>query len=73
MKQLIFAIKATKIIFNNKQAYLNLLQIYLFFQPNKIYAQEYYDKLNIPPHHSSFNSNKKSFQLIIDNLEELSI
>ena len=50
-----------------KQAYLNLLQIYLFFQPDKIRAQEYFDKLDMPPHHASFNNNRKAFKLLIEN------
>jgi tetratricopeptide (TPR) repeat protein len=50
---------------------LNLIQIYLFFNPNANKAKEYFDKLNIPPYHSSFKDNRKPFQIFIDNLHEI--
>ena len=55
--------KAVNLRPNNKQTYLNLLQIYLFFKPSKNKAAEIFNKLNHPPYHSSFKSNKNKFQL----------
>ena len=50
---------------------LNLLQIFIFFQPDKGMAIKYYERLDHPPYHSSFKNNRKSYKIFIDNLPEI--
>lgn len=54
-----------------KQPYLNLLQIYLFFKPDKIMARKYFDILNNRPYFTAFSKRRKDFSLYIDNFESI--
>jgi hypothetical protein len=54
-----------------KQPYLNLLQIYLFFKPDKIMARKYFDILNIRPYFTAFSNRRKEFSLFIDKFDSI--
>ncbi|MBK7031281.1 MAG: hypothetical protein IPH45_19685 [Bacteroidales bacterium] len=55
----------------NKWAALNLLQIYLFFEPDKAKAIKYYEQSLQPPQITGFKNQKKSLHSIIENLDEI--
>jgi tetratricopeptide (TPR) repeat protein/predicted amidohydrolase len=58
-------------ISGQKQPHLNLLQIYLLFRPDVNIAQLYYDILIERPRLKAFNSSRKKYLTIMENLEPL--
>ncbi len=58
-------------ISKTRQANFNLLQIYLFFKPDKEKAKENYDLLMVSPRFHSFNSSRKKYEDIIQNIESI--
>ncbi|MEK0337176.1 MAG: tetratricopeptide repeat protein, partial [Nitrosopumilus sp.] len=64
--------KALAINPKNEFLLLNLLQIFLFFKPDKTKAKVFYDKLNdIRPAYPSFKNNRKNYEVSIENLSEI--
>ena len=63
-------LKAIKVS-RHKQPYLNLLQIYLFFKPDKQRAKENYDVLMERPIPSHFNHNRRRYLSIINSLDSI--
>ncbi len=58
-------------ISRQRQSNLNLLQIYLFFKPDKQKAKEHYDLLMVPPRLHAFNSSRKKYESIILDIESI--
>ena len=52
-------------------SYLNLLQIYLFFEPDAQKATENFNILSEAPRHKAFNSSRRKYEQIISNLQYL--
>ncbi|PCJ84320.1 MAG: hypothetical protein COA57_09450 [Flavobacteriales bacterium] len=64
--------KALGINPKEKRLLLNLMQIFLFFQPDKTKAKVFYDKLNvIRPAHPSFKNHRKNYEVSIENLDSI--
>ena len=64
--------KALAINQKNQHAILNLMQIFLYFKPDKTKAKVFYDKLNeMRPAHSSFKNQRKNYEVSIENLDSI--
>jgi tetratricopeptide (TPR) repeat protein len=64
--------KALSINPKNKHSFLNLMQIFLFFKPDKTKAKVFYDKLNdMRPAHPSFRNSRKNYEVLIENLDSI--
>ncbi|MHA2039828.1 MAG: tetratricopeptide repeat protein, partial [Promethearchaeota archaeon] len=62
--------KALAINPKHSPSLLNLLQVYLFFKPDKTKAKVFYDKLNeIRPAHPSFRNQRKNYEVLIEQLD----
>ncbi|MHB8772260.1 MAG: tetratricopeptide repeat protein, partial [Syntrophales bacterium] len=58
-------------ISRQRQPNLNLLQIYLFFKPDRQKAKENYDVLMISPRPRAFNSSRKKYEDIIRDMDSI--
>ncbi len=64
--------KALAINPKHEPSLINLLQIYLYFKPEKTKAKVFYDKLNdMPQAHRSFKKQRKNYEVSIENLDSI--